>query len=62
MNPDIISWYGHVYIKDDYGLETLEEIIDFIEQKNINRIVFLNPYSNQLNIDLYRYVRNMIIE
>ena len=62
MNPDIISWYGHVYIKDDYGLETLEEIIDFIEQKNINRIVFFNPYSNQLNIDLYRYVRKYDIE
>ena len=57
VNPAIISYYGNIYFKDSYKLETIEDVINFLVNKKISRVIFLNPYSDELNRKVYKYVK-----
>lgn len=58
LNSAIVPYYGNIYFKDDYNLNTIDDIKTFLTEKKITRVVFLNPYGDEVNRDVYQYVKN----
>jgi len=60
-NRSLIPFFGEMIVKGyerfDGSRDTNLDILKFIEENNINRVVFTNPYANEQRQKIYKIIR-----
>lgn len=56
-NRNISHMYGNVFFFDDFNFVNNQDIYDFIQRKNITRVVFGNPYANESTIEIFNLIK-----
>ena len=52
-----IPFMGISIYRHENDFRSTEEFSDFLVENSINRVFFLNPYGNELRLELYRYCK-----
>lgn len=56
-NREVMSRWGEVFVEDEKDFSNVEVLARYLQANNINRVVLQNPYSNELRLAIYNYLR-----
>ncbi|MBA8666706.1 hypothetical protein H1Q59_02215 [Holosporaceae bacterium 'Namur'] len=61
-NREVLPRYGKIFYEEEERFKDISYLEEYLKDNNINRVILQNPYSNEIRLKIYNFLRERKVE